>query len=424
MGLFSRLFSSKNDLPALRKAVSQQRYADALLIVEELTSTELSEEERSELDTLATQAGDSLAQINLDEGLYLLNDQQLERAREHLLLAQQQAVSEALQQQAAQALQQLKNERPISLDAAPVASSASCGSCSSCGPATSEEPPALADEDHPDFDAQLELILTSYPEELAIRYQQKCPDFQKAFLLGHQGEEIEAMKAFGKLPASEQDDLFDFEVGCLMARLGERGKACDALYSALKRNPGLLLATETMVSILVSLKKYQTAIEFIHEMIEKKQDAGFCHAQLASVYHVMDDAENALKHGLLALEAGHNETRIVLMCAMLHEANGQLGEAEVLYRNIPAAGGCSGGGMNLYLAEFLLRQKRDLRKVLDTFNGACRQEADNPRWQLRVAQTYMALGWDKRAKKLLSIVVRDPRLMEELRAEGEALLAG
>ncbi|MBF0645285.1 hypothetical protein HTZ97_14160 [Desulfuromonas acetoxidans] len=420
MGLFSRLFSSKSDLPALRKAVSQQRYADALLIVEELQDSELSAEERSEVKTLKAQAGDSLAKVNLDEGLYLLKDQQIERAMEHLQLAQQQAFSEDLKHQAEQALQQVDEQQPIPVAAA---AASSCSSCSSCGPTDSDQAAPLSDEDHPDMDAQLELILTSYPEELVSRYQQKCADFQKAFVLGHQGEEIEAMKAFGKLPASEQDDLFDFEVGCIMARLGERGKACDALYSALKQNPNLLLATESMVSILVSLKKYQTAIDLIQEMMGKGQDAGFCEAQLASVYHVKDEADNALSHGLKALEAGYSDTRIVLMCAMLHEAKEQFTEAEALYRKIPAGGGCGGGGMNLYLAEFLMRQKRDLRKVLDTFNNACRQEPDNPRWQLRVAQTYLGLGWDKRGKDLLNIVLRDPNLMEELRTEGQSLLA-
>jgi len=420
MGLFSRLFSSKSDLPALRKAVSQQRYADALLIVEELQDSELSAEERSEVKTLKAQAGDSLAKVNLDEGLYLLKDQQIERAMEHLQLAQQQAFSEELKHQAEQALQQVDEQQPIPVAAA---AASSCSSCSSCGPTDSDQAAPLPDEDHPDMDAQLELILTSYPEELVSRYQQKCADFQKAFVLGHQGEEIEAMKAFGKLPASEQDDLFDFEVGCIMARLGERGKACDALYSALKQNPNLLLATESMVSILVSLKKYQTAIDLIQEMRGKGQDAGFCEAQLASVYHVKDEADNALSHGLKALEAGYSDTRIVLMCAMLHEAKEQFTEAEALYRKIPAGGGCGGGGMNLYLAEFLMRQKRDLRKVLDTFNNACRQEPDNPRWQLRVAQTYLGLGWDKRGKDLLNIVLRDPNLMEELRTEGQSLLA-
>ncbi|EAT14792.1 hypothetical protein, partial [Desulfuromonas acetoxidans] len=268
MGLFSRLFSSKSDLPALRKAVSQQRYADALLIVEELQDSELSAEERSEVKTLKAQAGDSLAKVNLDEGLYLLKDQQIERAMEHLQLAQQQAFSEDLKHQAEQALQQVDEQQPIPVAAA---AASSCSSCSSCGPTDSDQAAPLSDEDHPDMDAQLELILTSYPEELVSRYQQKCADFQKAFVLGHQGEEIEAMKAFGKLPASEQDDLFDFEVGCIMARLGERGKACDALYSALKQNPNLLLATESMVSILVSLKKYQTATDLIQEMMGKGQ---------------------------------------------------------------------------------------------------------------------------------------------------------
>jgi len=168
MGLFSRLFSSKSDLPALRKAVSQQRYANALLIAEELNSTELSEEERNEFKTLTAQAGDSLAKINLDEGLYLLKDQQIERAMEHLQLAQQQAVSKELQQQAAQAMQQVDVEQPIPVAAAP---DSSCSSCSSCGPVDGSEAAPMADEDHPDFDAQLELILTSYPEELASRYQ-------------------------------------------------------------------------------------------------------------------------------------------------------------------------------------------------------------------------------------------------------------
>jgi hypothetical protein len=79
--------------------------------------------------------------------------------------------------------------------------------------------------------------------------------------------------------------------------------------------------------------------------------------------------------------------------------------------------------MNLYLAEFLLRQKRELRKVLDAFNSACRHEPDNPRWRLRVAQTYLGLVWEKRGTKLLNMVLRDPNLMEELRVEGQAMLA-
>lgn len=174
--------------------------------------------------------------------------------------------------------------------------------CSSCSSVTNDDSATSSEEDLPDFDAQLELILTSYPAELVGRYQQKSSAFQHAFVLGHQGEGIAAMKQFGQLPANEQDDLFDFEVGCLMARLGEKPKACDALYSAVQQNPDLLLAAETLVTLLISLEKYPKAIDFIQEVMAKNQEMTFCHAQLAMIYHAMDDADNALNHARKALE--------------------------------------------------------------------------------------------------------------------------
>ncbi|MCA1797796.1 MAG: hypothetical protein LC645_09775 [Geobacteraceae bacterium] len=421
MGLLHRFFSAKNDLPALRKAVSRRRYADALHIAEELHKYDLESEERAEVENLMGEAGDKLARINLDEGLYLLREQQWKGAAEHLELARVQVFSTELQREIEQALQQLEQQQGVAPGAESSGSRSSCSNCNGgdASPAATEVP----EEDKPDFDAQLELILTSYPDELVPRYHNKSQAFKEAFVLGHQGEEVEALKGLGKLPAAEQDDLFDFEAGCLMARLGEGPKACDALYSALKQNPALELATEIMVSVLIGLKEYRKGINFIQEMMAKNQDPIFCHAQLATLYHAMDDADSALSHARKAVEGGYDDNSIALMAAMLLEAKEEYPEAETFYRRIPApAKGCGAGGMNLYLAEFLLRQKRELRQVLDTFNNACRHEPDNPRWQLRVAQTYLALGWDKRGRKLLNMVLRDPNLMEELRVEGQGIL--
>lgn len=75
------------------------------------------------------------------------------------------------------------------------------------------------------------------------------------------------------------------------------------------------------------------------------------------------------------------------------------------------------------MAEFWLRQQRELKRILDSFNAACRQEPDNPRWQLRVAQTYIARKWNREGLDLLQKVVNDPRLGDELRQEAELLLA-
>ena len=79
--------------------------------------------------------------------------------------------------------------------------------------------------------------------------------------------------------------------------------------------------------------------------------------------------------------------------------------------------------MSLPLAEFLLRQKRELARILDTFNAACRQDPQNPRWQLRAAQTYIARNWKKEGLELLKRVVDDPQLDPQLQQEAKLLLA-
>ncbi|OEU74475.1 MAG: hypothetical protein BA874_06255 [Desulfuromonadales bacterium C00003068] len=417
MGLFSRFFSKPNDIAALRKAMTQQRYADALLILEELDQTELTTDECNEIQTLATTAGDTLAQVNLDEGLFLLRDDQRQRAVDHLQLAQQQAVSPQLQGRINETLNQLDSAEPIT-----VAAASDCGSCSSCGPQVEGSPAPLDEADHPDFASQLDLILVSYPEALAERYQDKSVAFQQAFLLAHQGDEVAALKQFKQISDDERDDLYDFEVGSILGRQGSVVKACAALQSALKKNPSLLLAAETLVMLLMAQAKHNEAIVLIQQMLAQDQEPAFCHAQLASIYHLQQKNDLALEHGRKAISSGQTDPRIVLMTAMLLEGKGEIEEAEMLYSQLPSGGGCS-GGINLYLAEFLLRQRRELRKLIDVFNGACRNEPDNPRWQLRVAQTYLARGWDKQGLSLLKTVVTDSRLTEDLLQEGKTLLA-
>ncbi len=416
MGLFSRLFAKPNDMVALRKAIAQQRYADVLLIVGDIDDSELNDEERNELQQGKVVAGDSLARINLDEGLFLLRDDQPESAIELLQLAQQQAVSTELQQQVNQAL--ASYEPAQQEEVAPTGGCSSCSSCNTAG-ASDGQADLVNAEDLPDFATQLELVLVGYPEDYAQRYRHKSDPFHQAFLLAHQGDEQSALEQFQQLD-DEHDDLYNFEVGSLLARLGSHAKAETILQAALAQNPDHLLAVETLVMVLMAQNKSDDAIELVQHKLCNGSDPAFCHAQLCSIYHLRQQDDLVLGHGQQAIEAGQRDPRIIITVASLLEQDNQLERAEKLLTML-SGGGC-GGGPNLYLAEFLLRQKRDLRQILDVFNGACRQEPDNPRWQLRVAQTYFANGWDKRGLELLTTVVNDPRLSEELRQEGQALL--
>lgn len=417
MGLFGRLFGSKDDLPALRKALGQHRFADARMIAEELDTEVLSEEERSEFQQLRTQAGDKLSRLNLEEGLGLHRSGDIERAQEHLQLAGDQAVSDDLVKEIKKAVKEVGSV-PLTPT---VVKKASGGSCASCGPTPTSEPLGPEESDLPDFAIQFDLILASFPQDLAERYQKKSLKFQEAVMLGHEGDEAGALKLLKKVSAEEKDDLFDFEVGCLLGRTGKAQDAIKYLKMALEKNPDHLLAAETLIMILVSRKQGKEALARLENMLEKGQDPAFCHAQLANVKLQMNDREKAFDHARQALEKGSTEPQIMLMAASLMEHNGDINGAEKVLSSIPG-GGC-GGGANPYLAELWLRQKKNLGKTLDSFNAACTQEPDNPRWKLRVAQTYIARKWDKQGLELLKKVIVDPNLEPELRDEGKALLA-
>jgi len=407
MGLFGKIFGSSVTVPKLRKAITQQRYADANIIATELFQQELSASEAEEVASLQRTAGDSLAQLNLNEALGLLRSDNFERAREHLQLAQQQAHSDELKSKVAQALA-IEHEE-IEVTAA---------SCSSCSPALTTRDLDEIKVDDPE--CQLELILTSYPPSIATRYSTKSGAFITAFLLTHAGEEEQALPLWEQLEESARDDLYWFEVGSLLARMGKLEAARTALEAALTQNPLLLLAVEALVAVLINNDEYPLAQTKLLQLLETGGDPAFCHAQLTFLNYQQDDYDTAANHARQALAGGNSETNFILLAANILEQVGALDETENVLKMFPATG--CGGSISTPLAEFWLRHQLHLGDILDTFNTACREDPDNPRWQLRVAQTYIARGWDKDGLKILKKVVDDPRLDQEQMAEAVALL--
>jgi len=79
-------------------------------------------------------------------------------------------------------------------------------------------------------------------------------------------------------------------------------------------------------------------------------------------------------------------------------------------------GGC-GGGVHPLLAEFWLRRDQNLDQALESFKSAMRQERDNPRWLLRIAQVYLAKGWRKEAAEQVERLMRQGDLSEQIRSE-------
>jgi tetratricopeptide (TPR) repeat protein len=415
MGLLGKLFGGGSSIDGLRKAVAQKRFSDARLLAEKLSDQSLSEDEVAEVEQLRITSGDGLAELNLDEALGLQRCGYFEQAAEHLQLAQEQVCSSELRDKIEQAIA----AKPLipEIDSAEEQRLAACDACS---PRTHQLLNA-EDAHFGDDDSQLELILTSYPVALAERYLGKGELFKEAFLCTHAGEDERALPLWQQVDETERDDLYWFELGSLWARRGDFEAAQPALERALEKNRELLLAIEALVPVLLAGGDYLLVEERLQGFLAQGVDPGFCYAQLATLAIQQQNFTSAAEYARQAISAGNLDQQLLLLAASVLEHTGALDEAETILKMLPASG--CGSGTTLPLAEFWLRQNRELDKIIDTFNAACREDPEDPRWQLRVAQTYLAKNWLKEGLKILRMVVDDPRLEPELAQEARQLLA-
>ncbi len=412
MGLLGKLFGAKPDIEKLRRALVQRDYVSALHLAEDIAA---GGGQGAELEGLLTEAADGLAGRNLEEAGRLLAAGERESAVEHLRLALQQARSVEMKQRVEAGLVASAAEPQSGQGATAEAKAASVSSCSGCAPVARKEDELGA---LPDEQARFELILAGYPEPMRSAYLQRSPAFRQAFLLLHDGDDELALAAWQALKEDEQDAHYLFELGSLHGRLGQAAQAEKCLERALALEPGNLLIIDALLAVATDPIAAQ---EILQGQIEAGADPAFCQAKLCEVRVRQQDYSEALELARKALAAGYAAPEFLVLAASLFEQAGDVGSAESLLQGLPGAG--CGGGVNLPLAEFWLRQERELGRVLDAFNGACRQEPENPRWQLRVAQTYLARKWNKQGLELLRKVVVDPRLDEHLRLEAEQLLA-
>lgn len=420
MSLLKRIFGQSHPLGPLRKALGQKRWADAVAIGQALDRTALDADAAGELEHLLDVAGDGLAELNLVEGEGCLRGGDKARAAEHFTLAAAQVRSDHLGRRIVQARKEL--EAAEESDSVPSSSKApGCGSeCCDSGRAVPTGREATADRDLDEW-TRLELVLSSYPPEMATVCLQSSEVFRKAFLLAHEGREKDAAELFESIPRKERNDLYHFEFGAVLGRLGEPERACRELETALALNPDHPLALETLIALELDGGKESMARKRLESILENGGPPAFCHGGLATVFARLDDPEMAMRHGIKAVAAGNADPLILLLTGSLLEKFGRIDEAEALLQRIRGGGGCS-GGVNIPLAEFWLRQKKNLDKALETFKGALRQEPDQTRWAMRIAQTYIAKGWKREGVKLLRNALARPDLEPGLQREGTDLL--
>lgn len=417
MSFFGKLFGNKNPLDSLRRAVQQKRWADALVFSEDITPDRLPPTALEEFHALQTAAGDALAQMNLEEAEACRRSGDLDRAAEHFALASRQARSEPLQQRISASLQ---DTAPPPILATPsAASSHDChSSCTSgCTPATTAAQPNTPANDL-DTQTRWDLMLATYPADLAARYEGRGQGFQLAVLAAHDGDDQTALKLFEQVPETKRDDLFYFERGSLHAQRGEKALARTDFAKAVELNSDLLPALDALLTLELEHGWSEEAELRLQQLLATGEAPVLCYERLALLRYRKGDLQGAAELGQQALVKGSSEPQTILLTAHLLEAAGNLQGAEAVLQRLQG-GGCGGGGP-VALAEFWLRHNRQLDKALESFKSAFRQENDNPRWALRIGQVYLAKGWKKEGLPLVQAALKDPKLGPDLQQEAEA----
>ncbi len=417
MSFLKKMFSKKDPIDEMRQCHARQDWVGVLNIAGQVDRNEFDAATAAEITNWENLAGDTLAAMNMEEGSWAQKSGNLLRAREDYQLAIEQARSVQLRERAQQALAALdRGELPPEEMVADESPALHTG-CNSCAPAA--EPSAGGVDADLDQETRMELLLATLPPDLAERYLAAGTQFRKAWLTAQEGDEKLALELLEKVPAAERNALFLFERGALMIRSGQSKKARQDLQAALTAEPDLFPAYEALTEILITEGHSDELQKSLKQNIAEERFVGYCWARLAELHAQRGELEPALAAGLEAIDQGVNDPGLIMLCSQLLERAERFAEAEALLMRMPG-GGC-GGGVHPMLAEYWLRRGQNLNQALESFKGAMRQETDNPRWLLRIAQVYLAKGWKKEASEQIERLMKQGGLPDQISAEVQSM---
>jgi tetratricopeptide (TPR) repeat protein len=416
MSLLKKMFGKRDPLAQMRHFHAQQNWASAFTAASKIDRQALTTEERDEVSAIEQRAGDELARLNLSEGEGEVANGNLMRALDHYQLARNQARSPELIERAAAAITSVEKNQaaPVRVTNGPDASSCGSSCHSTCGPTAETSLPSAADS--LDEEARFEILLATLPAALADRYASSGEAFRKAWLATHEEEAGRVLELFNRVPEDERDALFFYERGAVEARSQDYQEAYRDLSTALQFDPELFPAFEAMISLLTDAGRLEELETLLRSTIENGRFQGYCWSVLARQLLHKGEEDAALDAGGRALASGDGVSlETVVLCAQLLERRQRFDEAEALLKQLPVAG--CGGGAHPLLAEFWLRRSQNLDRALESFKGALRQEQENPRWPLRIAQAYLARGWISEAAAQLDRLMARGGLPESILTE-------
>jgi tetratricopeptide (TPR) repeat protein len=266
-----------------------------------------------------------LAQRNLFEAEFAYSHGDLAKATDHLELAKTLTSDPEIRDKANLLLQ--KYGEMESRHEEPQAAS-SCNSCSSSGGDPS-------DADNSDYSMPLpeyyELLIQQLPTEQRQRYAGLGDDFALAFIAASQDEHQEALAALERCISSIPRDIYCYEKGKLLHRLGNDREAEQQLREAIQLNGSNELAWLNLALVLREGNRFQDAMTVIETMISGQIMSGEALLMRADIFEVTGDHESAVNQYVELLQTAFARPAAEKLYVILQEL-GRPNDAAVIFK--------------------------------------------------------------------------------------------
>ncbi len=269
MNFISRWFSkSPADLLAKGdKYLSSESYFEARVSFEDglklCTTDPVDDPLRSSFLKGIAAANNGLAGRNIQEAEFALGRGDAVKAADHLELALTQTTDQAVRHQAERLLSGISPEESV-----PVTSRAAHSSCGSCSGSSGSElsDSSYLDEALPPLE-YYELLIHQLPEEQYQRYALLGEDFAVAYIAASRDHHGEALAGFEGCADLLPPDIYHFETGKVLHRLGRDREAERHLRSAIQSNEANSLAWLTLALMLRETGNLTDAMTTVNTMV-------------------------------------------------------------------------------------------------------------------------------------------------------------
>lgn len=271
-------------------------------------------------------ANRKLAGRNIHEAESAYSRGDAAKALDHLELVKTLTYDHAIREKADILL--LDFSQPVSDHGEQIAAS-SCASCAGSSGSKSADS-ILSDDSLPPLE-YYELLIQQLPVEEHQRYAELGEDFACAYIAASRDEHHEALSGFEKCIDSLPPDIYWYEKGKVLHRLGKDGEAERHLRTAVQLNGTNSLAWLTLALVLRESNRFEDALATIETMVEAQIIPEQALLLRADIFEASGDHEGAVNLYVELLQTPYARAAAEKLYGILQES-GRQSDAAVIFK--------------------------------------------------------------------------------------------